>query len=202
MISDRPPFDLIVSGAQNEGVITSTTAANCSSPSIWHNVPCQAISGSGAAYAAEPAAATIRFPRSSPPGRAGKRGCWRMFCFRILQSLRLCDERLTDEIRNNSAVSMLPSEPLPPATSCTVLPNPTKSPIRRRGSRISSSNTPPSKRSLSSGMLFALWLWKRSLRTDTCSRVRVLRNLWTCGSLSTFSQREALHRCLGVCAKR
>ena len=115
-----------------------------------------------------------------------------MFCFRILQS-PYCDERLNIEFRNNSAASTLPSEPSPPVISCTVLASPTKSPVRRRGSRMSSSNTPPSRRSLRSGMLSAPWLWKRLLQTDTCSRVRVLRNMWTCGSLSTSSHCEPLH---------
>ena len=155
-----------------------------------HHVLRQAISGFAAAFAAEPAATTTRFSRSSP-GRAGERGLWRMYpaslfvstfcCFSQLPIgflVELGDSHVRDVVgltidrKSYSVVSMSPSEPSPRPSCSTDSTNLPKSPARNHGFPASFRNTPPRRRSLRRETRSTRWLWKRLPLTVTCFRAR------------------------------
>ena len=155
-----------------------------------HHVLRQAISGFAAAFAAEPAATTTRFSRSSP-GRAGERGLWRMYPASLFLSTSCHSSQLpigslaelgyshvrdvvglTVDRKSYSVVSMSPSEPSPRPSCSTDSTSPTKSPARHHGFPASFRNIPPRRRSLRRETRSTRWLWKRLPLTVTCSRAR------------------------------
>lgn len=84
-----------------------------------------------------------------------------------------------NELSGYSAVSTSPSEPSPQLSSSTDSTSPRRNPARSHGSPTSSNTTFPRDRSLSSAMPSGPSLWKRPLRTVTCSRARAPANLLT-----------------------